>query len=99
MGPAGSPTRYTVEVYTGIAAVVPGQPRPQPDDEVRRLGADDVARRRHLLWRVRRLDADGLVGPWSAGRSFELQAAAPTLISPLDGAGFQSKALFFDWLR
>lgn len=48
-------------------------------------------------WRVQRIDANSRVGPWSAGRTFRLQAAAPALISPADGTAFASKMLFFSW--
>ncbi len=55
------------------------------------LAAGDYA------WRVRRLDADGRVGPWSAGRTFHLQPAAPTLLWPANGTTFRDDNLIFQW--
>ena len=90
--------RYTVEVYTGNDGLwSPGNRVLNQTTKFAAWAPTTSLAGGTYSWRVRRLDADGLVGPWSAGRSFELQAAAPTLISPLDGAGFQSKALFFNW--
>lgn len=48
-------------------------------------------------WRVRRTDAGGNVGGWSAGRTFTLQPAAPTLLSPANGQKLASTALVFAW--
>ncbi|MFA9432535.1 Ig-like domain-containing protein [Egicoccus sp. AB-alg2] len=48
-------------------------------------------------WRVRRLDADGRPGPWSAGRTFTLQAAAPTLLSPANGLTVTGGDPVFTW--
>jgi FKBP-type peptidyl-prolyl cis-trans isomerase 2 len=49
-------------------------------------------------WRVRRLDANGLAGPWSTGRTFTLQPAAPTLNTPSDLAKTSVSNMDFTWL-
>jgi hypothetical protein len=48
-------------------------------------------------WRVRRNDADNRPGPWSAGRTFHLEAAKPTLTAPASGATVAGNALLFTW--
>jgi hypothetical protein len=48
-------------------------------------------------WRVRRLDADLRAGPWTAGRTFTLQGAAPDLVSPPDDTVFSDNDLLFQW--
>ena len=48
-------------------------------------------------WRVRRNDADNRAGPWSAARTFTLQAAKPTLTAPANGATIAAKTLLFTW--
>jgi hypothetical protein len=48
-------------------------------------------------WRVRRNDADNRPGPWSAGRTFTLQSAKPTLTAPANGATVAAKTLLFTW--
>ena len=48
-------------------------------------------------WRVRRNDADNRPGPWSAGRTFTLQSAKPTLTAPANGATVAANTLLFTW--
>lgn len=48
-------------------------------------------------WRVRRGDADNLAGPWSAARTFNLAAAAPSLIAPANAATVAPTTLLFTW--
>jgi hypothetical protein len=48
-------------------------------------------------WRVRRSDADNRAGPWSAARTFTLQAALPTLTAPANGATVGGNAILFTW--
>ena len=48
-------------------------------------------------WRVRRNDADGRAGPWSAARTFNLNAAAPGLLTPANGATVAANTLLFTW--
>ncbi len=48
-------------------------------------------------WRVKRLDADGRDGAWSDGRTFMLQAAAPTLTGPASGSTATSGDMLFTW--
>lgn len=48
-------------------------------------------------WRVRRLDVDGKPGVWSGGGTFDIAVAAPTLVSPADGAAVLSDDLDFSW--
>jgi hypothetical protein len=48
-------------------------------------------------WRVRRYDHDNLPGPWSAGRTFTLQPAAPTLIAPANASQLNGANLLFTW--
>jgi hypothetical protein len=48
-------------------------------------------------WRVRRLDADDRPGPWSDGRTFELQPDAPQLVSPETAALSQDHNVVFVW--
>ncbi len=50
-----------------------------------------------FAWRVQRVDVDGRVGPWSAGRTFTLQPAAPSLLTPADLATISSDNLLFTW--
>ncbi len=58
------------------------------------LAAGDYA------WRVRREDADGRAGPWSAARVFHLVPTAPSLVGPANGAlvGAAAQPTFlFQW--
>ena len=48
-------------------------------------------------WRVRRNDADNRAGPWSAARTFTLNAAAPTLTAPANAAVVAASTLLFTW--
>ncbi len=53
-------------------------------------------------WRIRRKDADGRPGPWSTEtngglRKFTIAPAAPTLVSPDDGAQVTSNTFLLDW--
>ena len=48
-------------------------------------------------WRVRRNDADNRAGPWSAARTFTLQAAKPGLTAPANGATVAANTLLFTW--
>ena len=48
-------------------------------------------------WRVRRNDADNLAGPWSAARTFNLAAAAPSLTAPANAATVAANTLLFTW--
>jgi hypothetical protein len=48
-------------------------------------------------WRVRRNDADNRPGPWSAARTFDLAPAAPTLLSPANGANPSPTTLLLQW--
>jgi hypothetical protein len=49
-------------------------------------------------WRVRGIDADGNSDAWSAVRTFTVQPAAPTLVSPGDGNIFTNEnGLGFSW--
>ncbi len=49
-------------------------------------------------WRVQRLDQSGRAGPWSTGRTFTLQPAAPVLNTPLDQANVKGSNMDFTWL-
>ena len=49
-------------------------------------------------WRVQRLDAGNLPGPWSTGRTFTLQPAAPALNTPADLAFLDGTNMDFTWL-
>jgi hypothetical protein len=48
-------------------------------------------------WRVRGNDADNRARPWSAGRTFTLNATAPALTGPANGHTYLSNSLFFNW--
>jgi hypothetical protein len=48
-------------------------------------------------WRVRRSDADNRTGPWSNAKTFNLLAAAPTLIAPANAATVAATTLLFTW--
>ncbi|MBA2557384.1 MAG: Ig-like domain-containing protein, partial [Chloroflexi bacterium] len=48
-------------------------------------------------WRVRRIDASNRPGPWSSGRTFRLQPAAPALLAPADGAAPRNGEMLFQW--
>jgi translation initiation factor 1 (eIF-1/SUI1) len=48
-------------------------------------------------WRVRRRDADNREGAWSATRSFTLQPAAVTLISPVNDSTPAGTTLLLQW--
>lgn len=47
-------------------------------------------------WRVQRLDADGLQGPWTDGGTFTIALPAPVLASPANGS-FTGSNLVFSW--
>lgn len=49
------------------------------------------------LWRVRRIDASGNPGPWSATGSFLSKGAVPELLAPSDGAWQPRTGGFFEW--
>lgn len=49
------------------------------------------------LWRVRRLDADGRVGPWSKLWAFRVTAEPPTPLSPSPGAFVRGNDAYFSW--
>ncbi len=51
----------------------------------------------NYAWRVRRNDADNRAGPWSAARTFTLQASAPSLIAPANAATVAASTLLFTW--
>ncbi len=48
-------------------------------------------------WRVRRLDARGRTGPWSALQEFTVTGAAPTLTSPAQSADVAPSDGLFTW--
>ncbi|MGN6609646.1 MAG: Ig-like domain-containing protein, partial [Jatrophihabitans sp.] len=48
-------------------------------------------------WRVRRVDGGGQPGQWSSGGLFRLQADAPTLLGPVEGAALSGADLVFVW--
>jgi hypothetical protein len=48
-------------------------------------------------WRVRRLDADNRPGPWSLARTFDLESAAPTPLTPADGASLSESRILLGW--
>ncbi|MET1059760.1 MAG: Ig-like domain repeat protein [Nocardioides sp.] len=50
-------------------------------------------------WRVRRKDAAGNVGPWSAARSFTVRGLAPSPLSPAAGAFESGNGPLFTWDR
>ncbi|NYE38897.1 hypothetical protein F4692_004052 [Nocardioides cavernae] len=49
------------------------------------------------LWRVRRVDRAGNVGPWSADRSFRVSTNAPVITSPANGASQSPTAPVVTW--
>jgi hypothetical protein len=49
------------------------------------------------LWRVQRLDADGLAGQWSPVRAFKVTGQAPALLSPSSSAYVDPKQSYFSW--
>jgi hypothetical protein len=49
-------------------------------------------------WRVQRLDASNLQGPWSTGRTFTLHPSPPALNTPADLAQLDGANLYFTWL-
>jgi hypothetical protein len=51
----------------------------------------------NYIYRVRRADADGRPGAWSATGSFTSTGAGPTLVSPADSAEVSSKFGLFTW--
>ena len=60
----------------------------------------DALAKGDYAWRVRRKDADDRSGPWSAGRVFHLNPAAPSLIAPADAATLglgDIGTLLFQW--
>ena len=48
-------------------------------------------------WRVRRLDTDGLPGPWASGGVFTLSGEAPSLLAPAEGEKFTKTTMLFSW--
>jgi hypothetical protein len=48
-------------------------------------------------WRIRRDDGQGKDGPWSAGRLFTVTQAAPTLLTPVNGALVPNDQFVFTW--
>jgi hypothetical protein len=48
-------------------------------------------------WRVRRVDADNLAGPWSTGGVFTLASTPTTLLAPAEGTVFTSRSMLFTW--
>jgi hypothetical protein len=51
----------------------------------------------NYLWRVRRTDASGNPGPWSAAASFFSTGAAPNLLTPKGGVYVKTKTSLFEW--
>jgi hypothetical protein len=51
----------------------------------------------NYVWRVRRLDASGNPGPWSAVGSFYSTGAAASLVAPADGVWTQAARSLFEW--
>ena len=49
------------------------------------------------LWRVRRTDADGNPGPWSAPSQFTSLGAAPVLTAPANGSWQPGTGTLFTW--
>ena len=49
------------------------------------------------VWRVRRKDADGRVGAWSAWRSFKVSGASARLVSPKAGGAVNKARALFTW--
>ena len=52
---------------------------------------------RSYVWRVRRADADGRRGAWSAWRSFKVTGRAPSLVSPRSDSRMSGKDALFTW--
>jgi len=51
----------------------------------------------NYLWRVRRTDASGNPGPWSAAASFMSTGAAPTLVTPKSSVYVSARKALFEW--
>lgn len=51
----------------------------------------------NYLWRVRRVDRSGNVGPWSADRAFKVTTAAPVITSPANGGSQPAAAPVVTW--
>jgi hypothetical protein len=51
----------------------------------------------NYLWRVRRTDASGNPGPWSAAESFFSTGAAPTLVTPKASVYVSARKSLFEW--
>jgi hypothetical protein len=51
----------------------------------------------NYIWRVRRADADGRAGRWSAADDFTSAGSAPTLLAPADGTEVAPRAGLFTW--
>ena len=49
------------------------------------------------VWRVRRTDAEGNPGPWSAPSTFNSRGAAPVLTSPANGSWQPGAGALFSW--
>ncbi|WP_181310594.1 Ig-like domain-containing protein [Nocardioides campestrisoli] len=49
------------------------------------------------VWRVRRIDSDGNVGPWSATGSFYSTGTAPELLSPAGGSLQAPSGVLLEW--
>lgn len=98
--PQAFATSYTVEVYRNndrsfstvnrlfsTTVKTPAYAWTQP------IPADPTA----YVWRVRRTDADGNPGPWSAPAAFTSLGAAPVLTSPPNGSWQPGAGTLFTW--
>jgi predicted secreted protein len=51
----------------------------------------------NYLWRVRRSDASGNLGPWSSPAFFQSTGAAPNLLTPKAGVWVKPSKSYFEW--
>jgi large repetitive protein len=72
---------FTKRVST--VAYAPDEPLPASDTD--------------YLWRVRRIDRAGNVGPWSSDRAFRVATSAPVITSPADGGTQPATAPVVTW--
>ncbi|WP_297618064.1 hypothetical protein [Nocardioides sp.] len=72
---------FTKRVTT--VAYAPDEPLPASDTD--------------YLWRVRRIDRAGNVGPWSSDRAFRVSTSAPVITSPADGGTQPATAPVVTW--